>query len=374
MYIWRSLNSLAKNSRYYSIESRLKFVAKSNPPDHWAKILTLETHTGGEPFRIVLSGLPPLKGSSILAKRNYMKHNLDHFRKLLMREPRGHADMYGAVLVDSPTVDGDLGVIFMHNEGYSTMCGHGIIALTTALLETGCFPLSTKLLKIDAPAGRILAKPKVQNSKVVSVSFENVPSFVYMTDETIDVEGVGKVKFDIAYGGAFYAYVDVRKNMNLWSLLPEDASNLVSIGMKIKKAIMDKIPIKHPFEQDLSFLYGVIFVGSPVNNKDKNEEGKLFSRNVCIFADGQVDRSPTGTGVSGRVALEYNNGTMKKNDELVVESIVGSIFYGRVADNDVTYGNKSAVIPEVEGSAFIMGRNEFLVDPDDTLQEGFILK
>jgi trans-L-3-hydroxyproline dehydratase len=254
----------------------------------------------------------------------------------------------------------------MHNEGYSTMCGHGIIAITKVVLETGLIAMKAPetTVRIDSPAGLIIAHARVDQREVKSVCFQNVPSFVLAKDDTVEVPGLGRVRYDIAFGGAFYAYVqgaDVGVTCT-----PQDFRSLIEKGMAIKRAVMESRPIPHPFEPDLGFLYGTIFIGPP-------QGADAHSRNVCIFAEGEVDRSSTGTGVSGRLAIHYARGDIGLNERLVVESIIGSRFKGRVVET-TTFGNYPAIIPEIEGTAHITGRQEFLIDPSDPLRNGFILR
>ena len=336
------------------------------PPKGWLRLTAIDAHTGGEPFRIITGGFPDLTGDTILARRRYVKEHLDHLRTALMFEPRGHADMYGCILTPPVTPGADIGILFMHNEGYSTMCGHGIIAVTKVALETGLLPMQAPetTVRIDSPAGLITAHARVSGDEVTSVYFHNVPSFVLAKDETIEVSGLGRVRYDIAFGGAFYAYVNAA-DLGL-SCTPENFRPLIEKGMAIKRAIMATRPISHPFEEDLSFLYGTIFVGPPI------DEGS-HSRNVCIFAEGEVDRSPTGTGVSGRLAIHYARGEIGIDEPIVIESIIGSRFSGRVAET-TTFGNYPAIIPEIEGTAHITGRQELLIDPADPFRDGFILR
>lgn len=333
------------------------------PPRDWRRIGVIDSHAAGEPLRVVLDGVDPIPGDTIVAKRAYAREHLDGIRRGLMFEPRGHADMYGAIVTEPVTADGDLGVLFMHNEGWSTMCGHGIIALVTVALESGM--LSPRdVVRIDAPAGRITARPKREGDSIASVAFENVPSFVIALDATVDVPGLGQIRYDLAFGGAFYAYVDVAQ-VGL-EMTPKDYRGLIDLGWRIKRAVMASRPIPHPFEKELSFLYGTIFTGPAL-------EPGGDTRNVCVFADGEVDRSPTGTGVSGRVAIEHARGRLTAGQPFVVESIIGTRFTGRVK-GETTFGPHPAVIPEVEGSAWISGRSELWFDPTDPLAEGFIFR
>jgi len=337
-----------------------------NIPKEWLKIKTIDVHVEGEPLRIILEGLPNIPGKTILEKRNYFLKNLDHFRKALIWEPRGHADMYGAVITEPENEESDFGVLFLHNEGLSTMCGHGIIGLVTAVLETDMLPKKTPFteIKIDTPAGLIKAFGRIENNRVKSVKFQNVPSFVYALDKISEVPGVGKVKYDIAFGGAFYAFVQA-KEIGI-ELIPKNYRKLIDIGMKIKRTVMEVNPPIHPFEKDLSYLYGTIFIGPP---QHKNNH----SRNVCIFAEGEVDRSPTGTGLSARLAIHFKRGEIKIDESMKVESIIGTKFKGKIVKK-MKYGPYEAIIPEIEGSAYIIGKNEIIINPEDPLKEGFFLR
>jgi trans-L-3-hydroxyproline dehydratase len=336
------------------------------PPENWHRITSIDAHTAGEPFRVITSGFPELQGDTILARRRYAREHLDHLRTALMWEPRGHADMYGCIVTPPVTPGADIGILFMHNEGYSTMCGHGIIGITKVALETGLLPMTEPetTIKIDAPAGLITAHARVENGQVTEVRFHNVPSFVLALDQHVVVPGLGSVRYDIAFGGAFYALV--RAEDAGVRCLPDDFRQLVEKGIAIKQAVMAARPISHPFEEDLSFLYGTIFIGPP-------QGVGAHSRNVCVFADGEVDRCPTGTGVSARLALHRARGEIDPGETIVVESIIGSRFTGRIVE-ETTFGPHPAVIPEIGGTAHITGRHEFLIDPDDPLREGFILR
>jgi trans-L-3-hydroxyproline dehydratase len=337
-----------------------------NPSAEWLSITTIDAHTAGEPLRVITGGFPPLAGDTILEKRRYAREQLDHLRKALMWEPRGHADMYGCIVTEPVTPDGTLGVLFMHNEGYSTMCGHGIIGLAKVALDTGMIELEGEapVLEMDTPAGRVTATARREDGVVVEVSFLNVPSFVYALDQLVDVPGMGSVRYDLAFGGAFYAFVQA-ESVGV-GLEGEDFRRLIDYGTQIKHAVMDSMTIEHPFEEDLGFLYGTIFIGGA------SQPGH-HSRNICIFADGEVDRCPTGTGVSARSAIHYARGELGVNEPFIVESILGTTFTGEVVET-TKYGPYDAVIPKVTGSAHICGRNELLIDPGDPLRNGFILR
>ena len=335
------------------------------PPDHWINIKTIEMHSGGEPLRILVEGLPEIKGKTILEKRRYFSDKMDYIRTGTMFEPRGHADMYGAVITKPTTPDGDFGTFFMHNEGYSTMCGHATLALTKLVIESKLIDYhENRQIKIDAPPGRLLAKAELKDDCVVKSSFLNVPSFVLIMNENVDVPGIGKVRFDVAYGGAFYAFCDATE-LGL-ELNKDEYYTLIDYGKRIKKAVMENFEIKHPFEKDLSFLYGVIFIGNAENTEH-------HSRNVCIFADGEVDRSPTGSGVSARAALHYTKGELGIGEKITIESILGTTMDVCILKTE-QYGPHKAIIPEVSGKSYFTGKNEFWFDPEDPLNRGFIFR
>lgn len=337
------------------------------PPDNWPRITTIDAHTGGEPLRVITGGFPEIPGDTILEKRRYAQEHLDDLRRALMWEPRGHADMYGCVLTPPTTPDGDVGVLFLHNEGFSTMCGHGIIALVKVGVDTGLLKGNgaNPTFKIDTPAGRVVATARMEADIVQQVSFVNVPSFLLERDLLVGVPGIGAVQCDIAFGGGFYAYVDAGA-LGL-ELSSGHTAELIDVGMRIKHAVMDTYDIVHPAgDPRLNFLYGTIFVCH--SGKDG-----VHSRNVCIFAEGQVDRCPTGTGVSGRLAIHAARGELGIDEPIVVESIVGSRFSGRIL-GATQVGDLQAVIPEITGTAHITGRNELLIDPRDPLAYGFFIR
>ena len=330
------------------------------PPEHWRRITTIEMHTGGEPLRVIVHGLPSIEGRTVLEKRRFFHQHYDDLRTGLMWEPRGHADMYGAVLTSS--TDADFDVFFLHNEGYSTMCGHAIIALTKLVVETQM--VDKHEITFNVPAGRIVARASVSSGKVTEASFRNVPSFLYLRDQRVDVDGIGSVEFDVAYGGAFYAFVSAQA-VGL-ELTPENFERIIDYGRRIKHGVMNQFPINHPFEEDLSFLYGTIFTAPAINPAH-------HSRNACIFAEGELDRSATGSGVSARAALHFAKGELGLNERVTIESILGSTMSVEVVE--VTqFGPYDAVIPQVSGTASITGRNEFYFDPDDPFRNGFIFR
>jgi proline racemase len=315
-------------------------------------ISTVDYHTGGEPFRIVTGGVPPLAGRRILDRRRFAAEHLDHVRRLLVFEPRGHADMYGCFVTEPEDEGADLGVVFFHNAGYSTACGHGTIALVTWAIESGVVEATGDevAVVVDVPSGRLPTVARVENGRVVSVRFRNVPAFVHARE----LEAAGQA-VDVAFGGAFYASLPERVE-------PGELPRLIELGRAIKVDLESAGEIVHPREPELRDVYGVIFW---------QEEGEdpLEQRNVTVFADGEVDRSPCGSGTSARLALLHAEGRLALGEPLLHRSIVGSEFTGRVVEE-----LPEGVVTEVEGSAHLTGRHEFVLDPDDELGEGFLLR
>ena len=320
------------------------------------QVETVDYHTGGEPFRIVTGGVPPLDGTTILERRRYALEHLDAYRRLLVFEPRGHADMYGCHVVPPNDEGADLGVVFFHNEGYSTACGHGTIALVTWALDDGVLEKreGEQRVVVDVPSGRLEAWATVSEGSVRSVRFRNVPSFVWAEG----VEAAGRV-VDVAYGGAFYASLEERVE-------PAELPRLIALGREVKAALEARHDVVHPLEPEIAGVYGVVFW------QDEGE-GPLTQRNVTVFADGEVDRSPCGSGTSARLALLDAQGRLPRGAPLRHLSIVGSEFTGRVVGETEVAG-KPAVVTEVEGTAFRTGRSAFELDPGDPLREGFLLR
>lgn len=335
--------------------------------DKFQKLTVVDAHTEGEPLRIIMSGYPEVPGSNILAKRRYLQENLDHLRQVLMYEPRGHADMYGALITEPTTEQSDFGILFMHNEGYSSMCGHGIIAAVTMAAEYCGLEVSNgqcRTIGIDAPAGKIIAYAHREDGEL-NVSFDNVASFVEVLDRRVEVTGFGEVEYDLAYGGAYYAFVDA--DALGVDCGPDNTEQLINLGRRIKRAVMADYKIEHPEEEDLGFLYGTIFTSS------KTDDENSHSRHVCVFADGEVDRSPTGTGVSARIALLDHRQQLELGQVLTIESILGSSMDVAISSR-LDYHGRKAVVPRVAGSAYITGVNELLIDPADSLKHGFLLR
>ena len=321
-------------------------------------ISTVEMHTGGEPTRIIVDGWPKLSGKTLLDKRREAKERHDHLRRGLMLEPRGHDGMYGALLVEPDHPDADLAVLFMHNEGYSTMCGHATIALARWAVESG--QVKGPTVRLQCPCGLVIATVASNGS----VRFESVPSFVYALDRIAPTRSWGPVTVDIAYGGAFYAFLSA-DSIGL-DLRTSPMRAIVDAGEEIALAAAKAIPIAHPSEPDLAFLYGTILT-------DGGDGISSPSRNVCIFAGRQVDRSPTGSGVSARMALQAARRQAKVGEERSFESCTGAIFTGKALREAPPVGPRKSVIVEVGGIAHQTGEARFTFDERDPLREGFTL-
>ncbi len=319
-------------------------------------VSVVDYHTAGEPFRIVTGGAPPLEGTTILERRRFAREHADHIRKLVVYEPRGHADMYGCHVVPPNDEGADLGVVFFHNAGYSTACGHGTIALVTWALDSGVIERreGDNRVVVDVPSGRLETRARVEDGRVRSVRFRNVPSFVWAEE----LEAAGRV-VDVAFGGAFYASLEER-------VASAELPRLIDLGREIKAALEAAHDVVHPLEAELHGVYGVIFW------QDEGE-GPLVQRNVTVFADGEVDRSPCGSGTSARLALLDAQGRLPRGAELRHVSIVGSEFTGRVV-GEADVAGRPAVVTEVEGTAYRTGAATFELDPDDPLGEGFLLR
>lgn len=329
-------------------------------------IETVEVYTSGEPFRIVISGLPEAQGETIAERRTWFHQNADDFRKALIFEPRGHADMYGGYLTQAVTPGADLGIIFIHNNGYSDLCGHGIIALATAAVELGWVERKSPETRvgIDTPSGLIEAFVHWDGEHANGVRFINAPSFIFLRDVTICTPTFGEVFGDIVYGGVFYFYV-CGKSHGL-QIRESSIEALKQFGAEVAYAANKKFRVAHPESAEDNIIYGTVIDGDPRSTHSSQA-------NCCIFADREVDRSPTGTGTAGRVAQLYLRGELKKDEILINESIIGSIFRGRVM-KDTTVGNFPAVIPEVSGDAYIYGFCKWIIDPRDPLKNGFLIK
>jgi proline racemase len=324
------------------------------------RVETVDYHTAGEPFRIVTGGVERLRGRTILEKRRDAAERCDGVRQLLVHEPRGHADMYGCFVTEPEDEGADLGVVFFHNAGYSTACGHGTIALATWALETGLVPAHEPetALTVDVPSGRLPVRVEVTRGRVGRVRFRNVPAFVAAKGV-----GVAGLEVDVAFGGAFYASVELPG-----AVRPEELPRLIDLGRRVKRELEAAREWAHPEEPELRDVYGVIFW-----QPEPGEGPGLRQRNVTVFADREVDRSPCGSGTSARLALLDAAGALPRGETLRHLSIVGSEFEGRVVGAAEVAG-LPAVVTEIGGTAHLTGRHEFVLEPDDELGTGFLLR
>lgn len=329
-------------------------------------IEVVDMHTGGEPLRIITSGYPDIPGEDILAKRRYAKDHLDHLRRFLMFEPRGHYDMYGAILVEPSLPDADLAVLFIHNEGYSTMCGHAILALGRYAIDYGLVkavePITT--VNIECPCGLVRAEVEVHDGKTGKVRFSSVPSFMFADDVSLQLADGTAFRTDIGYGGAFYAILDAGQ-FDI-AITPENVGRLTRLAEEICQAVNDSVTLAHPDHDDLAFLYGAILT----DGRDMYEIPA--TRNICVFAKNQVDRSPTGSGVSARLAIQHAKGLITPGQVRVFASVIGSSFEGSV-EATTSCGPHEAIIASVKGKAHYSGRASFWYEEDDEVGRGFIV-
>ena len=330
------------------------------------KLTVTDMHTGGEPVRIITSGYPPLPKGTILEKRAYVRSHLDHLRKVLMFEPRGHYDMYGALLVEPDLPGADLAVLFMHNEGYSTMCGHAVIALGRYAVDQGLVPAREPVtrINIECPCGLVAADVAVKDGKAGRVSFESVPAFLFAQDMQTDLGDYGPVTYDIAYGGAFYCLIDAAQFGLKFGVTPVRA--FVDAADALTQAVQSSIAITHPEEPELGFLYGTIIT-------DGGDGKGAPTKNICVFADREVDRSPTGSGVTARLAAMHARADAALGETRVFESITGARFEGAAA-SVTACGPHAAITAIVSGQAYYSGETVFIVEEDDPLRSGFIVK
>jgi trans-L-3-hydroxyproline dehydratase len=329
-------------------------------------IATTEMHTGGEPVRIVTAGYPPIPGATILAKRRHAQVHLDHLRRLLIFEPRGHFDMYGVIPVEPDLPDADLAVLFMQNEGYSTMCGHAVIALARWAVDSGQVTRREPEtpVAIQCPCGLVRAHYATAGERQGQSRFTSVPAFALALDAAVEVPGHGTVVLDVGYGGAFYAVLsaealglDVRRSA---------VADLVAAAAAVTEATRRQVPLEHPDDPDLAFLYGTILT-------DGGDGAEAPSANICVFAAREVDRSPTGSGVTARLALLHARGQLPLGAERKFASITGAIFAGRTVA-PARVGRLAAVTVEVGGRAFYTGNARFTLEPEDELGKGFLLR
>lgn len=327
-----------------------------------AAFTVVDSHTVGEFTRIVLSGFPELEGDTMMERKNFLVNHCDNYRTALMLEPRGHHDMFGAIITEPISEEADLGVIFMDTGGYLNMCGHGTIGTATVAVETGLVPVTEPYTEVvlEAPAGIIRTKVKVENGKAVEVTLTNVPAFLYKDNLTVEVDGV-TIPYCISFGGSFFALVDAAKLG--YNIGPSAVPELQKLGMKMLEKINNEVKVQHP-TLDINTVDLVEFYG-PTPNPEKAD-----MRNVVIFGEAQADRSPCGTGTSAKLATLYAWNEIKIGEEFRYESFTGSVFRG-VIKEEASIGDYNAVIPQITGSAYITGMGTYVIDPTDPLKYGF---
>ncbi|MDD2221388.1 MAG: proline racemase family protein [Clostridia bacterium] len=332
--------------------------------DFFKSLNVIDTHTVGQATRIIIAGAPPLRGKTMMEKKAYLSENYDYIRSSTMLEPRGHADMFGALITEPTCSEADFGMIFMDGVGYLNMCGHGTIGVATVLVETGLAAVTEPYtdLVLEAPAGLIRVRVLVKNGRAINVTFTNVPAFLYQRDVVVDIPGLGRVQFDIAFGGSFFAIV---KDSQLGvEISTNNIANNVAKALKLLRYVEDNVPVKHPLlninKIELVEIYG----------KPKSPDADC--QNMVVLGEGEVDRSPCGTGTCAKLAVLYSQGELKIGEEFVHESVLQTKFSGRILD--VTQvGNFTAVIPQITGSAYITGFNQMVIDRSDPLRFGFTI-
>ncbi len=329
-------------------------------------IHAVDSHTMGEPTRIIIGGIPNIPGKTMAEKKIYLEEHMDHIRTATMLEPRGHNDMFGSILTAPVNEEADFGIIFMDGGGYLNMCGHGSIGAITVAIETGMVNAVEPITEVtmDTPAGIVRAKASVENGKVKEVSIVNVPAFHYKKDVEIEIPEIGKVTFDISFGGSFFAIVHASQ-LGL-KVEPKNTQKLTEIALKMRDIINETIEIKHPTLNHIKTVDLIEIYDDPTHPE-------ATYKNVVIFGQGQVDRSPCGTGTSAKLATLYSKGELKEGELFVYESILGTLFKGRIVGT-TNIEEYKGIIPEITGAAFITGFNHFVIDPEDPVKYGFILK
>ncbi|MFS0823828.1 proline racemase family protein [Bacillus sp. 1P02SD] len=325
---------------------------------------TIDTHTGGNPTRTVISGLPKLKGKTMSEKMLEMKNEHDWIRRFLMYEPRGHDVMSGALMVDPCHPDADIGVIYIETGGYLPMCGHDTIGFCTALVEAGLIDVTdpTTKINLDTPAGLVKVEITVEDGKAKEVTFCNIPAFL-LKSIVVEVDGIGTVSCDIAYGGNFYGIIDARQ-LGL-ELLPTNASTIIETAVKIRDEINRTTKVIHPEQPFINGLTHIEFYTDP-------SHPVATVKNTVIVPPGGIDRSPCGTGTSAKLATLYERNELGINEEFVHESIVGTLFKGKVLGK-TKVGDLRAVITQISGTAWVTGMHTFVYQPDDEVGAGFLL-
>lgn len=329
-------------------------------------IFTVDSHTMGEPTRVVIGGIPYIPGNSMAEKRDNLQSNMDYIRKTLMLEPRGHDDMFGAIITQPVDPTANFGVIYMDTKGYLNMCGHGTIGVATVAVEMGMIPKVTEPfteIVLDTPAGLVKTQARVIGNKVKDVTFQNVPSFVFKNDHKVSLPQIGEIAVDIAFGGSFFGIVPA-KDLGI-KIEKGNKSKLVYLGMEILDYLNTSVKVVHPLQRHINSI-DLIEIFDDTTNLEADY------KNCVIFGKGQVDRSPCGTGISAKLAVLYAKKKIRINQVLKFQSIMGSVFCGYIVE-ETKVGDYPAIIPKVTGSAFITGIHQFLINLEDPLHDGFSL-
>ncbi len=330
-------------------------------------ITAVDSHTEGMPTRIVTSGFGQIPGHTMFEKQHYIEEHLDHLRGFLMREPRGHTAMNGVILLPPTHPEADLGVVYIDVDGYLPMCGHGTIGTCTVAIETGLVAAREPLtyVTLDTPAGLVTAEATVQQGQVKKVKIRNIPSFLYRKDVKIEVDSIGPIQLDIAYGGNFYGIVSAEQ-VGI-TIQESNAQALIDAGMKITAAVRKQIPLQHPLNPDINEIKHTLFTGPA-------SVAGAHGRNAVVIAPGVLDRSPCGTGTSARMAQLFERGQLALQQDFVHESITSTLFTGRLVEQVQLTPEVTAVIPTIEGRAWITGFQQFVLDPEDPFPAGFVLQ
>ncbi len=334
---------------------------------HFSNIVqVIDTHTYGEPTRVINGGLLKLKGKTVAEQRDFMAANYSWWRDAIIQEPRGHRDMFGALLLPPLRDDVDFGVIYMDNTNFLNMCGHATIGVATTIVEMGLVKAEGDYvdLTLETPAGLVYPRVNLENGRAKSVSFKNVPGFLEEKDVKIEVEGLGEITVDISFGGNYFAWVDISQTNEL--LHPSNGSKLKELARKIKSAVNDTVKVQHPTKPYINYIDIVTFYGKP------SLYPEATYKNVHMFSDAQADRSPGGTGTTAMVSRMVGRGELQLNEEVICEGFVGGKFYGKALEK-VDLNGKEAYITEITGSAFITGFNNLVIDPHDPFKHGFIV-
>ncbi|MDR1017441.1 MAG: proline racemase family protein [Lachnospiraceae bacterium] len=343
----------------------MAFEPKINFDNYEAHFTAVDTHTVGEFTRVLMSGFPELEGNTPIERKKFLEKHYDKYRQALMFEPRGHHDMFGSYITKPINPEADFAVFFMDTGDYLNMCGHGTIGTVTAVIESGLVEAKEPYTEVvlEAPAGIIRTKAKVKNGKVESVTLQNVPAFLYKENLTTVVDGV-EVTYDIAFGGSFFALVNLEQPNLGWKVEPKAIPQLTDFGMKVIEQVNKEQTMQHPTLDITTVDLAELYCSTDTPGADK--------RNVVIFGDRMADRSPCGTGTSAKLGTLYARGEIGLNEPFVYESFIGSKFTG-VAIEETTVGDFKAVVPQITGSAYVTGTGTYIIDNEDPLKYGFVV-